>query len=195
MDKIHYYVCQTDKLLAKYVKIAEANSGHILELDKTMKNMRFMTNMNDQYTNKSDNKENGKDDVEDIDPVDTLVNYFNNGNNYNDNDDNDDEEDDDDNDRDLGNANSLHSNANKEGDSLLHAVYLEDIIVGKYFNVQVNIPQLILFVHRTQEQKDRLDDDEEEDLMTYQIMTFWFKCQPKLIHVYSLVGCILSPNP
>jgi hypothetical protein len=31
--------------------------------------------------------------------------------------------------------------------------------------------------------------------MTHQIMTFWFKRQPKLIHDYSLVGYILSPNP
>jgi hypothetical protein len=31
--------------------------------------------------------------------------------------------------------------------------------------------------------------------MTHQIMTFWFKCQPKLIHDYSLVGYILLPNP
>jgi hypothetical protein len=51
MDKLYYYVCQTDKLRAKYVKIAEVDSGHILELDKSMENMRFMTNMNDQYTN------------------------------------------------------------------------------------------------------------------------------------------------
>jgi hypothetical protein len=40
-----------------------------------------------------------------------------------------------------------------------------------------------------------LDNDKEEDFMTHQIMTFWFKRQPKLIHDYSLVGCILSPNP
>jgi hypothetical protein len=33
MDKLHYYVCQTGELLAKYVKIAEVDSGHILELD------------------------------------------------------------------------------------------------------------------------------------------------------------------
>jgi hypothetical protein len=52
-----------------------------------------------------------------------------------------------------------------------------------------------LFVHRTQELKDRLDDDKDEDSMTHQIMTFWFKRQPKLIHDYSLVGYILSPNP
>jgi hypothetical protein len=84
MDKLHYYVCQTDQLLAKYVKITEVDSGHIIEVDKTMENMRFMTNMDDQYTNKSDNKEDGKDDVEDIHPGDKLVNYFNNGNNYND---------------------------------------------------------------------------------------------------------------
>ncbi len=30
--------------------------------------------------------------------------------------------------------------------------------------------------------------------MTHQIMTFWFKHQPKPIHDYSLVGYILSPN-
>ncbi len=53
-DELHNYACQTDKLLAKYVKIAEVDSGHILELDKFMENMRFMTNMNDQYTSKSD---------------------------------------------------------------------------------------------------------------------------------------------
>jgi hypothetical protein len=47
MDKLHYYVCQTDELLAKYVKIAEADSAHILELDKSMENMRFITNMDD----------------------------------------------------------------------------------------------------------------------------------------------------
>ncbi len=31
--------------------------------------------------------------------------------------------------------------------------------------------------------------------MTHQIMTFWFKHQPKLIHYYSFVGYILSPHP
>jgi hypothetical protein len=99
MDKLHYYVCQTDELLAKYVKIAEVDSGHILEVDKTMEIMRFMTNMDDQYTNESDSKEDGEDDVEDIHPGDKLVNYFNNGNNYIDDDDDDGEEDDDDNDK------------------------------------------------------------------------------------------------
>jgi hypothetical protein len=74
MDKFHYFVCQTDKLLAKYVKIAEIDCGHTLELDETMENLRFMTNMDDQYTNKSDNKDHVKDDVEDIHPGDKLVN-------------------------------------------------------------------------------------------------------------------------
>ncbi len=74
MDKLHCYVCQTDKLLAKYARIAEVESGHILELDKSMENMRFMRNMNDQYTNESDNKDDSDDDVEDIDPGDKLVN-------------------------------------------------------------------------------------------------------------------------
>jgi hypothetical protein len=102
-------------LLAKYVKIAEVDSGHILELDKLMENMRFMTNMNEQYTHESDNEDDGNDDVEDIDPGDKLVNYFNNGNHYNDDDDNDNEEDDDDNDRDSGNDDNAHGNANKGG--------------------------------------------------------------------------------
>jgi hypothetical protein len=31
--------------------------------------------------------------------------------------------------------------------------------------------------------------------MTHQIMTFWFKRRPNLIHDYSLVGYILSPHP
>jgi hypothetical protein len=69
-----------------------------------------------------------------------------------------------------------------EGDSLLQAAFLGKIIVDKYFNFrivsmykQVNIKHLTLLVHRTQELKDRLDDDKEEDLMTHQIMTFWFK--------------------
>jgi hypothetical protein len=115
MDKLHYYVCQVDKLLAKYVKIAEVDSGHILELDKTMENMRFMTNMNDQYMNESDNKEDGKDDVEDIDPGDKLVDYFNNGNNYDNDDDDDDDDDDDNKARDMGNDDNANGNANKGG--------------------------------------------------------------------------------
>jgi hypothetical protein len=119
MDKLHYSVCQTDQLLAKYVKNAEVDSGHILELDETMENMRFMTNMNDHYTNKLDSKEDGKDDVEYINPGDKLVNYFNNGNNYNNNDGNDDEEEDDENNRDSGNDDNAHGNANKGGRQLV----------------------------------------------------------------------------
>jgi hypothetical protein len=116
MDKLHYYACQTDKLLAKYVNNVEVDSGHILELDKSMEKMRFITNMNDQYTNESDNKKDGKDDVEDIDQGYKLVNYFNNGNNCNDDDDNDDDNDDDhDNNRDLVNDGNAHGNANKRG--------------------------------------------------------------------------------
>jgi hypothetical protein len=107
--------CQTNKLLAKYVKIAEVGSGHILDLDKSMESMRLITNMKDQYKNESDNEDDSNDDVEDIDPGDKLVDYFNNGNNCNDDDDNDDEEDDNDNYRDSGNDNNAHYNATKGG--------------------------------------------------------------------------------
>jgi hypothetical protein len=136
MDKLHYYVCQTDKLLAKYVKIAEVDSVHILELDKTMDNMRFMAKMNDQYTytNESDNVEDGKDDVDDIDPGDKLVNYFT-----------------------VTKMMMMMMKKKKmmitigtavmmtmhmvmpikEGDSLLQAVYQEVIIAGKHFNFRI----------------------------------------------------------
>jgi hypothetical protein len=57
------------------------------------------------------------------------------------------------------------------------------------------IQQLTLLVYRALELKDRLDNDKEEDSMTHQIMTFWVKHQPKLIHDHSLVGYIFSPNP
>jgi hypothetical protein len=103
-----------------------------------MENMRFMTNMNDQYTNESDNEEDGKDDVEDIDPGDKLVNYFN---------------------KEtiptmmmtimkkkmmmitIGTVVMMTMRTVmpiKEGEtSLLQAVYLEVIIAGKYFNVRI----------------------------------------------------------
>jgi hypothetical protein len=101
-----------DDILARYVKIAEVDSAHIFELDKTMENIRFMTNMDNQYMNKSDNEEDVEDDIEDIHPGDKLVNYINYGlSNYDD--DNDNEEKDDDNNRDSGNYENVHVNANK----------------------------------------------------------------------------------
>jgi hypothetical protein len=113
MDKLHYYVCQTNQLLAKYVKIAEGDSGHIFEVDISMENMRFMTNMNDQYTNESDNEEDSDDDVEDIDSGKKLVNYFNNGNNNNDDDVFDNDEDDNNDDDIMGKEDNVDINSNK----------------------------------------------------------------------------------
>jgi hypothetical protein len=150
--------------------------------------------------NKSDNKDDVKDDVEDIHPGDKLVNYFNNGNNYDNDDDNDDEEDDDDIDGDFGNYDNAHGNANEGTRQYIASLLSGSNYCGlvlqywNYFYLQVNMPQLTFFVHRTQEHKDRLDYDKEEDSMTHQIMTFWFKRRTKLIHDYSLVGYILSPN-
>jgi hypothetical protein len=103
MDKLHYYVCQMDQLLAKYVKIAECDGGHIVEVDKSMENMRFMTIMNDQYTNESDNEEDSDDDVVDIDSGETLVNVSDN-----------DEDDNDDNGI-MGKEDSVEVNSNKGG--------------------------------------------------------------------------------
>ncbi len=80
-----------------------------------MENMRFMTNMDEQYTNKSDNKEDVEDDIEDVHPGYKLVTYFNNGNNYVGDDDDDGEEEDDDNDRDSVIYDNVHGNANKGG--------------------------------------------------------------------------------
>jgi hypothetical protein len=56
--------------------------------------------------------------------------------------------------------------------------------------------ELTSLVHRMQALLDRLESDEEKDLMTYQIiMSFWLKPRTKLIHDYSIVGYIFSPNP
>jgi hypothetical protein len=103
MDKLHYYVCQTDQLLAKFVKIAEGDSGHILEVDISMENIRFMTNMNDQYTNESDNEEDSDDDVEDIDSGKRLVNVFDN------------DEDDNNDDGIMGKEDNVDVKSNKRG--------------------------------------------------------------------------------
>ncbi len=103
MDKHHYYVCQTDHLLAKYVKIAEGDSGHILEVVKSMENIRFMTNMNDRYTNESDNEEDSDDNVEGIDSDEKLVNVFDN------------DEDDDNVDGIIGKEDNMDVNSNKGG--------------------------------------------------------------------------------
>ncbi len=103
MDKLNYYVCQTDQLLAKYVKIAEGDNGHILEVDESMENMSLMTNMNDQYTNESYNEEDSDDNVEDIDSGKKLVNVFDN------------DEDDDNDDGFMGKEDDVVVNSNKGG--------------------------------------------------------------------------------
>ncbi len=115
MDKLHYYVRQMDQLLAKYIKIAEGNSGHILEVDKSMENMRFMTNMKDHCTNESDNEEDSDDDVEDTDSGKKLVNYFNNGNNNNEDDVFDNDGDDNNDDDIMSKEDNVDVNSNKEG--------------------------------------------------------------------------------
>ena len=53
---------QTDKLLPKYLKIAEDDSFRILEMDRTDTAMSFMSSMSDAYTNKSDDEDNDEDD-------------------------------------------------------------------------------------------------------------------------------------
>ncbi len=68
-----------------------------------MENIRFMTNMNDQYTNKSDNEEDSNDDVEDIDSGNKLVNVFDN------------DEDDDNDDGIMGKEDNMDVNSNKGG--------------------------------------------------------------------------------
>ena len=70
MDKLHYYVLQTDKLLPKYLKIAEDDSFRILEMDRTYPAMSFMASMTDAYSNESDDDNNDDDDDGDDDADD-----------------------------------------------------------------------------------------------------------------------------
>jgi hypothetical protein len=48
MDKLHFYVLQTNALLPKYLRIAETNSDHILDVDRTLDTMKLMMNWNDE---------------------------------------------------------------------------------------------------------------------------------------------------
>jgi hypothetical protein len=148
MDKLHCYICQMDDLLAKYVKIAKVDSAHILKLDKTMENRRFMTDLDNQYMNESDNKKDKEDNVEDVDPGNKLVNSFNNGLNE----DNDDDDDKDVKDRNSGNDDNEHVNANERMRQYVASSFSGNYRCGQVlqrsncFVLQVTIP---LNVHRT----------------------------------------------
>jgi hypothetical protein len=81
MDKLHYYVLQTDELLPKYLKVAESDSGRILSVDKTRDALSTMIGLNDDYTNESDDEEvdgdtDDEDDEEDYGSGDELANEF-----------------------------------------------------------------------------------------------------------------------
>ena len=65
MDKLHSYVLQTDILLQKYLKMAEDDSGRLLEADNTMTAMSLMVGMKDTYTNESDDDDDDEDEDED----------------------------------------------------------------------------------------------------------------------------------
>ena len=88
MDKLHYYVLQTDILLQKYLKMAEDDSGRLLNADNTMASMSLMVGMADTYTNESDEDDDDDTDEDDNDSDDDaedsgdkLANYFLNDNN------------------------------------------------------------------------------------------------------------------
>ena len=81
MDKLHYYVLQTDELLPKYLKVAESDSGRILSVDRTCDALSTMIGLKDDYTNESDDEEvdgdtDDEDDEEDYDSAEELANEF-----------------------------------------------------------------------------------------------------------------------
>lgn len=43
MDKLYYFVHQTDATLPKYLKIAEENCSGLLEMDQTLATLRTMS--------------------------------------------------------------------------------------------------------------------------------------------------------
>ena len=87
MDKLHYYVLQTDVLLQKYLKMAEDDSGRLLNADNTMASMSLMVGMADTYSNESDEDDDDTDeddndsDDDAEDSGDELANFFQNDNN------------------------------------------------------------------------------------------------------------------
>jgi hypothetical protein len=81
MDKLHYYVLQTDELLPKYLKVAESDSIRILSVDRTYEALSTMIGLHDDYTNESDDEDvdgdtDDEDDEEDNDSGDELANEF-----------------------------------------------------------------------------------------------------------------------
>ena len=70
MDKLHFYVLQTDKLPPKYLKMAEEDSCRILAMDRTDTAISLMSSMTNDYTNKSDDEDNDDDDDVDHDDDD-----------------------------------------------------------------------------------------------------------------------------
>jgi len=66
MDKLYYFVHQTDATLPKYLKIAEEDSSGLLEMDQTLVTLKTMSmTSNDKYDNESDNEGSDIDSSDD----------------------------------------------------------------------------------------------------------------------------------
>ena len=66
MDKLYYFVHQTDATLPKYLKIAEEDSSGLLEMDQTLAILKTMSmTASDKYDNESDNEGSDIDSSDD----------------------------------------------------------------------------------------------------------------------------------
>ena len=75
MDKLHFYVLQTDALLPKYLKLADQDSARILSVDRTIDALStMMVDIIDDDTNESDDEDVDGDTPDDEDDDDAEEN-------------------------------------------------------------------------------------------------------------------------
>jgi len=75
MDKLYYFVDQTDATLPKYLRMAEEDIKHLADMDQTLATLRTMSmTLSDKYDNESDDE--GSDDSRDDDTSLTSLGGF-----------------------------------------------------------------------------------------------------------------------
>ena len=154
MDKLNYYVMQTNQMLPKYISDAEEHAGTLLT-DSTLRTMDSQTSpagLSDDEEDASEN--NGVENInEDSDGDAELVN-------------------------------SDGDSDNEPQVLMLSSLY--------FFLIQPsNLFHLLLLIHSYRSNNDL----SSVTGLAATVMQFWNKHKSNLLHNYSLVGYILSPNP
>ena len=186
MDKLYYFVQQTDDTLPKYLKIAEDDCVGLLEADRTLESLRTMGMCSDKYDNESNNE---LSDIDSCDDDDESLGGFP----AVDNDDDDvsatDEESEDEikpDDTPSAYVEGLiGTKGPKDQCGQVHFGFYESVLLYSFATV------LRLFYRRT---RALLQQYPEDSSITNTVMRIWLRRRSKLVHDCALVGFLLSPN-